>query len=196
MFDARNWYWSVAGDAANVYSSARNIYVPTSDSAYVAWKPASGLSAPPNATSEEDVWYYVKDLHPWWMWDDVAKKMSQPGVGQYHKPQLQGYAITVRTTKVNGGMIAGGIPVQTDDRGRQFIADARRAAEKDPTFTTQWFASDMQFYPVDAAQMIEMSDAVNKHTDDCYKVFQQVSHDITLNTITTIEQIDTAFTGL
>jgi hypothetical protein len=44
--------------------------------------------------------------------------------------------------------------------------------------------------------MIEMSDAVNKHTDDCYKVFQQVSDDITLNTITTIAQIDTAFTGL
>ncbi|UGY13729.1 DUF4376 domain-containing protein [Bradyrhizobium septentrionale] len=196
MFNAKDWYWSVAGDAANVYSSARNIYVPLADSAFTAWMAANGLAAAPAIASEADIWDYVQSFQPWWLWDAAAGKVSQPAVDQYTKPQLQGYAITVRTTKVNGGMVAGGIPVLTDDRSRQFIADARRQAEADDTWTTKWFASDMQFYDVTAVQMIEMSDAVNKHTNDCYTVFQQVSHNITINVVTTLAQIDTAFTGL
>jgi hypothetical protein len=35
-----DWYWVVAGDETQVYSSARDAYFPISDSAYITWKQA------------------------------------------------------------------------------------------------------------------------------------------------------------
>ncbi len=196
MFNPRDWYWSVAGDAANVYSSARNIYVPLSDSNYTTWLASSGLEAALTIPSEAEIWHYVQEFQPWWLWDDAAQKVSQPAVDQYSKAQLQNYNSDQRTRKVAAGMTAAGIPVKTDDISRGYIQGGRSAAEANPDVITKWYGSDGQFYDVDAPTMIAMSDAVAKHTNDCYLVFSQVSNDITLNTTTTLAQIDTAYTGL
>ena len=40
---ATDWYWFVGGDKTQVYSSARQSYVPVSDSIYQAW-----LQVPPS----------------------------------------------------------------------------------------------------------------------------------------------------
>jgi hypothetical protein len=194
MFDPKDWYWFVAGDSANVYSSARNIYVPTSDSNYATWLQHNGGA--PSVPTESDIWYYVKDFQPWWLWDAGAQKVSQPSVGAWHKQQLRQYNTDVRTRIVGGGMTAAGIPIKTDDIARGFINDARTHADADPTYTTQWYGSDGEFYPVDAATIISMSDLVARHTSDCYLVFKDMDEKILLNTITTTAQVDAAYVGL
>jgi hypothetical protein len=46
LFDPAKWYWKVAGDAAQVYSSASGTYVPVSNPAYVAWLANDNLPIP------------------------------------------------------------------------------------------------------------------------------------------------------
>jgi Domain of unknown function (DUF4376) len=194
MFNAKDWYWSIAGDAANVYASARNIYVPTSDGAYTSWKAMWGT--PPNVPSESDIWYYVQAFQPWWLWDATTGKVSQPAAGQYYKGQLRNYNSDKRDREVQGGMTAAGIPVKTDNLSRGEINQSVVQATGNANFSAQWYGSDGKFYPVDQATMLSMGEAVSKHTNDCFTVFQQVDNNITLNTVTTLAQIDTAYVGL
>lgn len=46
MSDFRNWYWFVAGDTTQVFSSASGTYVPVTDPNFVSWK-----AFPTNETS-------------------------------------------------------------------------------------------------------------------------------------------------
>ena len=196
-FNPQDWYWSVAGDAANVYSSARNIYVPISDAAYVAWQAATGITPAQNVSAETDIWAYVQPFHPWWMFDTVAGTVAQPTLTTYTKTQLQQYNSDLRTRKVAGGMVAAGIPVLTDDVSRGFINDARTHAVDNANYTTVWYGSDGHFYPADAQTIIAMSDAVTQHTTDCYTVFANTDNTIVTTTdITMTSQIDALYSAL
>ena len=52
-FNARNWYWIVAGDETKVYSSAAGDYVQSTHKTYQAWI-ASG-NAPSRIASEDEL---------------------------------------------------------------------------------------------------------------------------------------------
>jgi hypothetical protein len=54
LFNARDWYWRVGGDAEQVYSSARQTYVSVADAAYAAFV-AAGLSTTP-ISDEAALW--------------------------------------------------------------------------------------------------------------------------------------------
>ena len=195
MFNPKDWYWTVGGSSTQVYSSVRNIYVPVADAGYVAWQASNG--AAPNVPTEDDIWYYVQDFQPWWLWDAVAGLVAQPTLTTYTKTQLRQYNSDIRTRKVAGGMIAAGIPVLTDDVSRGFINDARTHAVDNANYTTVWYGSDGNFYPVDAATIIAMSDAVTQHTNQCYTIFSSTDNTIvTTTTITMISQIDALYTGV
>jgi len=43
LYDARAWYWIVAGDQTRVYASARQAYVPVDDPTYTEWLTAGGI---------------------------------------------------------------------------------------------------------------------------------------------------------
>ncbi|WP_166304662.1 DUF4376 domain-containing protein [Bradyrhizobium sp. 2S1] len=193
MFNPKDWYWHVAGDAANVLSSARNIYVPTSDSDYAAWLTSNGMADAPSVPDEADIYHYVSDFLPLYLWDGA--NFSQPAAGQYSNAQLQNYNGTARLNKVNGGMTAAGIPVKTDDRSRGLISDGRALAMADSTYTTKWYGSDGLFYDVDAPTMIQMSAKVAEHTNLCYMAFEQTSAGISGGSITTLAVIDAAYQG-
>jgi hypothetical protein len=45
-YDAADWYWSVAGDTARVWSSARAAAVPLADAGYAAWLAAGHRPTP------------------------------------------------------------------------------------------------------------------------------------------------------
>lgn len=45
LFVPENWYWFIAGDTTQVYSSARSLLVPVADATYQTW-----LSNPKNKT--------------------------------------------------------------------------------------------------------------------------------------------------
>jgi hypothetical protein len=194
MIIAKDWYWFVGGSTTQVYSSARNIYVdPASDANFQTWKGIYGPN-PAIADNEADIWNHVQYVLPLWLWNGTT--MSQPGAGLYTKDQLGNYNANARLDKVNGGMTAAGIPIKTDDRSRQFVAAGRQMAEADSSFTTQWYGSDGNFYPVDAPTMISMSTALGNHTNSCYDVFKTTTDGINNNTITTLAQIDNAYSSL
>jgi Domain of unknown function (DUF4376) len=193
MFNAQDWYWNVAGDMTKVYSSKRNTYVdPASDADYAAWSQAGNATIA--AQNEGDIWYYTKNFMPLWLWNGAT--MSQPGVGVYTKDQLNNYNALVRYNKVAGGTTAAGIPIKTDDLSRGYVQGGRALAEADSTFHTSWYGSDGNFYPVDAPTMIQMSNALGTHTNNCYMIFSQTADAITKGNITTTGQIDSAYSGV
>jgi hypothetical protein len=195
LFDSRDWYWTVAADTSKVYSSKRNIYVdPNTDVDYGNWVASAGGISPNAAANESEIWYYTQAWMPSWWWDGT--KMSQPGIDQYYKPQLDNYNALSRFNHVNAGMVAAGVPVKTDDYSRGLIQGGLASAQANPDFTAQWFGSDGQFYTIDAAQMIEMATVVGNHTNDCYTVFSGVANDILTNAITQPTQIDAAYVSL
>ena len=196
MFNAKDWYWVVADhDSSLVYGSARNIYVdPNTDTDYGNWVTAGGGLSPYPAANEGEIWYYAQNFMAAWLWDGT--QMSQPGVDQYYKNQLNNYNSLTRFTHVNAGMIAAGVPVKSDDYSRGLIQGALAAAQADPAFTTQWYGSDGNFYTLDASQTIEMATTVGNHTNSCYTVFADCSNKITTNVITQPSQIDAEYVGL
>jgi hypothetical protein len=194
QFDSRDWYWFVGGDNTKVYASARNYYVdPATDTDYGTWSTTTGLSAYP-ANNEGEIWYYTQAWMPSWWWNGTV--MSFPAAGQYSKDQLNNYNALTRFAKVNGGMTAAGIPTKTDDYSRNLLQGGNSLALADPTFTTQWYGSDGNWYLVDAAQMIEMATTVGNHTNACFNVFHSTGQGILTNTITNPTQIDDAYIGL
>jgi hypothetical protein len=73
------------------------------------------------------------------------------------------------------------------------IIGARLAANSDPDWSTQWVGADGSIYPIDAAAIVAISDAVQAHVNDCFTTYALVKADIDSGTITTREQVDAAF---
>jgi hypothetical protein len=197
QFNVSDWYWTISSVSTTlVYSSARNIYVdPHTDVDYGNWVTTTGMQPYP-AVTEQDVWYYVQNILPAWLYDTNKNQMSQPGANQYYQPQLNNYNAMTRFNHVNAGMVAAGVPVKTDDYSRGLMQGAMAAAQGDPSFTTKWYGSDGNFYELDAAQTINMATVVGNHTNQCYTVFADVANKVTTNVITQQSQIDAEYAGL
>lgn len=57
VFDPSKWYWIVAGDTSQVYSSELAAYVPVSDVTYSGWVAADNHATP--IVSEQELWDYL-----------------------------------------------------------------------------------------------------------------------------------------
>jgi hypothetical protein len=194
MFNSHDWYWSIEGND-QVYSSARNIYVdPTTDENFKSWSATNGIPHPVKFQDESEIWYYVKEHLPAWMWNGTT--MSQPAEGQYTPDQLKAYAETVREATANGGMVADGIPIKTDVFNRTRVTNARVAAEADAQYSTTILGSDGNLYPVNAQQVIAVSDAEITFGTDLADTYATVHGGADDGTITTLQQIDAAFSGV
>jgi hypothetical protein len=189
MFNARDWYWLV-GDDATVYASGRNIYVDPADQGFADWSAGQSVRTVPN---EAELWPYMKDVLPVWMFDGTT--FSQPAEGTYTHTQLKSYSGVVEDVAANSGMVAAGIPIGTDPATKRKLADARTAAEADPAFTSTVVGSDGNLYPVDAAKIIEMSDAMISFGTVLNDTYATLHADIEAGTVTTLEEIDAAFAG-
>ena len=106
---------------------------------------------------------------------------------------LYTYAADARWRKEVSGITVAGAPITTDDRSKQMIIGARLAASVNPAWSTMWVGADGNIYPVDAATIIAISDAVQDHVNDCFTIFASVKADIDNGSITTTAQIDSAF---
>ncbi len=192
MFNAKNWYWLVGGVA--LYSSARNVYVPVHDADFITWRDAGNTAY--TIPTEAELWVTISQHAPGylpdWLFDGAA--FSQPAVGVFTKAQLIAYAKKKRWEKEVGGITVNGVAVSTDDRSKLLIAGSRLAAQADPEWKTVWDGADGESYPVNAAAMIVISDAVQRHVNvDCFEDYSTVKAGINAGTITTLAEIDAVF---
>lgn len=123
-------------------------------------------------------------------WTIAQGEWSPPPVDDV---DLVAYAADRRWRVETGGITIGGVPVATDDRSKIMIMGARVAAAADPGWTTVWHGADGQTYPLDAAAMIAISDAVEAHVNATFATFAMVKADIDSGDITTTAEIDAAF---
>jgi hypothetical protein len=107
--------------------------------------------------------------------------------------ELIAYAADLRWRREIGGITVAGVPLATDDRAKLMITGARVAAMADPSWSTVWHGSDSQVYPVDAAAMITISDAVQAHVNAGFATFAAVKNAIEAGTIKTTAAIDASF---
>jgi|SRR5215831_9837867 len=190
VFQPHDWYWTI-GDAG-VYSSKRNIYVPSDDPDFVAWQESN--VEPITLANEAEVWYYVRDSLPAWLWN--GEMCSQPALNQYHTYQLTNYSAMKRWETETKGIKVSGVPLRTDDRSKQMLGNARAKAKDDESFTTTWIGSDGKLYPVTSADMIKMADGVSDHVDACFDRYATLDGQIKSGQVTTLKQIDDAYAGI
>jgi hypothetical protein len=109
------------------------------------------------------------------------------------KPDLIGYAAQRRWEIEVGGIVLGGVPIATDDRSKTMILGARVAAAANPDWETVWHGADGETYPLNAAQMIAISNAVEAHVNATFSTFAGLKADVGAGVITTAAEIDAAF---
>lgn len=103
------------------------------------------------------------------------------------------YARQKRWEKEVGGISVAGVAVATDDRSQTKIIGARVAADADPAWATIWSGSDGGLYPLDAAAMVAISNAVQAHVNSCFTIYATVADEIENGIITDVDAINEAF---
>jgi hypothetical protein len=124
---------------------------------------------------------------------DAAEAFIGQPAPERRKPALIAYARDKRWQVEIGGAVAAGVPVATDDRSKLMIVGARVAAASNPSWATVWQGTDGQAYPVDAATMLAIADAVQSHTNATFTVLAGLLDGIEAGTVTTRAQVDDAF---
>lgn len=116
-----------------------------------------------------------------------------------HDPTIVGPATLIahaadkRGQRELGGIVIGGVPVATDDRSKIMIMGARVAAAADAGWETVWHGADGETYPLNAASMIAISNAVEAHVNATFAIFAAVKADIQSGAITSLAEVDAAF---
>lgn len=116
----------------------------------------------------------------------------EPPSDAERKAALTAFAADLRWRREVGGITVAGVPVATDDRAKMMIVGARVAAMADPQWSTIWHGADGDTYPVDAAAMLAISDAVQAHVNQGFASFAQVKAAIEAGTITTKVEVEAA----
>jgi hypothetical protein len=133
-----------------------------------------------------------EDALPGWTWTPEAG-CQPPQPEPPTAAELIAYARNRRWQIEVGGKTVAGVPIATDDRAKIMIIGARFAASLDANWQTVWQGTDGNGYPVDAATMVTISDAIHQHVNATFATLAAVLAAITAETITTKEEIDQAF---
>ena len=126
-------------------------------------------------------------------WMLEGDELVAPPAPTLSEAQLRAYAADARWRREVGGILVGTVPVATDDRSKTMVLGARVAAAANPAWETVWHGADGQTYPLNAAAMIAISDAVEAHVNATFATFAIVKADIEAGEITTLAEIDAAF---
>jgi hypothetical protein len=172
MYNPNNHYWIIGGDQDNVWSSARAMSVPTSDSDYTAW--TAGGNYPTAIGSMQEL-------------QDVLGEQYPPGT-------LVTYNAFKRWQKEQAGITAtSGMPLKTDDRSQAKINGVYLALQASPGSTTQWHAADGTYWSLAQADVEAMSADLQTHINNCFQIGSDTLNSINDGTITTLAQIDAAY---
>jgi hypothetical protein len=186
-----DWYWNVGGSATQVYSGARNIYVPLNDTDYAAF--AQNNTATPTA-SEADLWPFMQSTGlSDWLFDGTT--FVQPAVGEYTQVQLASYSASVRYNCEIQGVTSAGEPIRTDRVSRTAANQTVVYLNANPTLTVNWKTLS-GFVVLAQADAVQHANDINAHVQTCFDTEKSVSDQITSGAITTLAQIDSAYQGL
>lgn len=170
-YDIKDWYWFIADDRANVWSSLKAISVPVADAGYAAFVEGGNVAAPIEFA-------------------DLKSMFAE----HYPPGMLDTYAVFRRWQREQAGLtLTSGMKIRTDDRSQAKITGVYAAAQAMPTVTTTWHAADGTDHPLDATAITAMNQELLIHIDDCFAISADVLAQIAAGTITTREQIDAAF---
>lgn len=134
------------------------------------------------------------DVAEGWRWTGSGfAAPAAPEPAPLSAAELIAYAADRRWRRETGGIVIGGIPVATDDRSKIMVLGARIAARADPEWTTVWHGADGGTYPLNAAAMLAISNAIEAHVNGTFATFAIVKAGIEAGETTTIAEIDAAF---
>ncbi len=126
----------------------------------------------------------------------VVRQVTLANVPPPTTEELTAYTANARWRAEAGGISVIGLPVHTDDRSKMMLMGARVKAQADTTFVTHWKTADGSFFPLDAATIIALSDAVLAHVDGCFRREAEVLAAIAEGDVTSLEEINAAFTDV
>lgn len=129
----------------------------------------------------------------WVVRDGVLQPPVQPPSPPPSKSDLRAAAATCRWQVETRGISIFGSRVATDDRSQRLILGLRVKADANPDFVTRFKGNDGQWFDVNAASIIGISDAVFEHVDAAFTLENDVVDKINDGTITTIAEIEAAF---
>ncbi|UPT99200.1 DUF4376 domain-containing protein [Bradyrhizobium barranii subsp. apii] len=171
QYDIKDWYWFIAEDRDNVWSSLQAASVPIADEGYAAFVAGGNTAAPIEFA-------------------DLRQMFAE----QYPGGMLDTYTASRRWQKEQSGItLSFGMPIKTDDRAQAKISGAYLAAQLSAAVTTPWHAADGTVHDLTADQLDAMNIELLTHINDCFSVSADVLAQIAAGTITTREQIDEAF---
>lgn len=133
----------------------------------------------------------TEEAAPGWGWD--GENFSPPAILPPTKADLASYARDRRWQVEIAGITVGGVAIATDDRSKTMILGARLAAQSDPSWSTIWRGADGNAYPVNAAAIVAISDAVQAHVNATFVALADVLAAIAAGTTATFAEVDAAF---
>lgn len=190
--DMADHYWSVGGDAANVYSSKTNTYVPIADAGYVAWLETGKIATPIEV--EADIWPCQQDIKPAWLFNGIS--FAQPTPTTYTKDQLRDYTAYVRAHKLNDGVTVNGQPFATDVFTVGSLNSAFIYTQSKVTETFSWKLPDGSFVTLGKADIAALQTAVSQYGQDCYVCEDTLLDGVEVGTIIDLAPIDAAFAAI
>jgi hypothetical protein len=168
-----DWYWIVADDQANVWSSARAMPVPVSDPAYTAW-------------AQNNVPYTVASMD----------ELYQIFATQFPAGSLPTYTTHVRTKTSGGGITVNGLPFATDVITLGSLNSAYIYTQAKTGDTFSWKLPDGSWVTLDKADIAALQNAVSKFGQDCFDCEAATLDAIDAGTITDLAGIDAAFAAI
>lgn len=178
MYVASDWYWFIGGDTGNVWSSARAMLLPVSDSTYAAWAAVDGNFTQTVASMDE-----LK----------ATMAISFPA------GTLWTYAADRRFRKASGGVIITSLSpaaFYSDPVSRNTVNSAYNYAVDNPAAVTQWKMSDGTFITVDKTKLGIVVNTMAGFVQSCFTCESNMVAGIDNGSITTLAQIDAAFNAI
>lgn len=104
-----------------------------------------------------------------WTGEGWEKLASAPVIDPVPEPDPDWMALIAarRWAAETGGIVLGGMPVDTDDRSKLLINGAALRASRDSNYTLHWKTVE-GFIDLPADQVLVMADAVSDHVQACF----------------------------
>ena len=184
-YNPSNWYWTVAGSTSQVWSSARAIYVPVTDTAYAAWLAAGNL--PSRILNEAELLEVIQQQAPG-SYPQFPSGLVAYAAASWAKLLAAGRLFNVATS----GASAVSVLCDGKNSTRADLALLTLFGQANPTGTKVWVDNGGVSTVLTGAQFVTLATLAGNWTSDTYPALQTLLGEINASppTVTTTAQID------